>query len=258
MKPKNVKLLGILLIAIAIVACSEPAPRQVEPEPTPRPAADILAELEKEREAGRPDAALKLAQELMNTHGGTPEADTAVKQIPELEAAVKAAEEAERVRAAEAAAAAESQRLANKWTYRVDEDPMTSRKSRYATIESENTVTFDFPYQGAQHGRLMLRDHPTYGHDVIFSIERGQILCHSYDDCQVRVRFDEGNPERWNAAGPSDNSTTSVFIRSHSRFVQKLRAAKVVRLQIPVYQQGEPMFEFQVGGFDYARYREGS
>lgn len=236
----------------------EPAPKPVEPQPPSRTAADVLADLEKERTAGRPDVALKIARDLINEHGGTPEADTAAKQIPELEAAIKAAEEAERVRVAEAAAAAEAQRLADKWAYSVNEDPMTSRKSRFAIIESENTVDFDFPYQGLQRGRLMLRDHPTYGRDVIFSIERGQLLCPSYDDCQIRVRFDEGNPERWNAVGPSDNSSTSIFIRSQARFVQKLRAAKVVRLQVPVYQQGEPMFEFQVGGFDYARYREDS
>lgn len=236
----------------------EPAPKPVEPQPEPRTAADILADVEKERAAGRPDAALAFARELVDAHGGTPEADTAAKQLPELEAEIKAAEEAERVRAAAAVAAAEAQRLADKWSYRVNEDPMTSRKSRFASIESENTVDFDFPYQGSQRGTLTLRDHPTYGRDVIFSIERGQLLCPSYDDCQVRVRFDEGSSERWNAVGPSDNSSTSIFIRNQARFVQKLRAAKVVRLQVRIYQQGEPMFEFQVGGFDNMRYKEGS
>ena len=258
MKLRNMKLLGVLLLAIATVGCGEPAPKPVEPEAPPRTAADILSDLEKERTAGRPDAALRFARELIDMHGGTPEADTAAKQIPELEAAVKAVEEAERIRAAEAAAAAEAQRLADKWMYRINEDPMTSRKSRSATIESENTVDFDFPYQGSQHGTLTLRDHPTYGRDVIFSIEQGQLLCQSYTDCQIRVRFDEGNPEGWSAVGPADNSSTSIFLRNQARFVQKLRAAKVVRLQVPAYQQGEPMFEFQVGGLDYARYREGT
>lgn len=249
---------GVLGLVIVAIGCSEPLPKPAAPEPAPPAAADILADLEKERVAGRPDAALDLARKLVNNYAGTPEADTAAKQIPDLEAAAKAAEEAERIRAAEAAAAVEAQRLADKWSYRVSEDPMTSRKSRYATIESENTVEFDFPYQGSQRGTLLLRDHPSYGRDVIFSIERGQLLCPSYSDCQIRVRFDEGSPERWSAVGPSDNSSTSIFVRNQARFVQKLRAAKVVRLQVPVYQQGEPMFEFQVGGLDYARYREGS
>jgi hypothetical protein len=33
-----------------------------------------------------------------------------------------------------------------------------------------------------------------------------------------------------------------------------MRAAKIVRVQIPVYQEGQPIFEFHVGGFDYAKY----
>jgi hypothetical protein len=109
------------------VGCNEPARK--ESQPPPRSAAEILSDLEKERSAGRPDAALKLARDLMNTHGSKPEAERAAKHIPQLEAALKNAEEAERVRAANAAAAAEAQKLADKWTYRVNEDPMTSRAS---------------------------------------------------------------------------------------------------------------------------------
>lgn len=235
---------------------SLPAPNPPKPLAVPRTPAEMLAALQQEAAAGRHAEALRLAHELTSLHAGTPEADKAAKQIPEFEAVISAAEEAERIRAAEASAKAEAQRLSDKWNYSVNEDPMTSRKSRYARIQSENTVNFDFPYQGSQKGTLVLRDHPSYGRDVIFSIERGQLLCQSYDDCQIRIRFDEGKPEKWNAVGPSDNSSTSIFIRNQARFVQKMRAANVVRLQVPVYQHGEPMFEFHVGGFDNDRYKK--
>jgi hypothetical protein len=155
---------------------------------------------------------------------------------------------------AEIAAPAAATILAEKWTYNATTDPMTSRTSRTATIASENSVEFDFPYQGEQHARLIVRNDPSYGRDVMLQIERGQILCPSYQDCSVRVRFDEGAAERWTAAGADDGSSTVIFFRSHSRFVQRMRAAKVVRVQIPVYQEGQPTFEFQVGGFDHARY----
>jgi len=142
--------------------------------------------------------------------------------------------------------------------YSADLDPMTGRTSRMARIESENTVEFDFPYQGAQHATLVIRNHPSFGRDVMLQIERGQILCPSYDECTVRVRFDDGSPERWMGAGPSDNSSTTVFIRGSSRFLQRMRAAKVVRIEIPVFQEGNPSFEFHVGGFDNQRYTTGS
>jgi hypothetical protein len=164
------------------------------------------------------------------------------------------AEEASRAAAAASAKAAD----AGKWSYFSDTDQMTGRTSRTATIESENTVDFDFPYQGAQHATLTIRNHPSYGRDAILSIREGQILCQSYEDCTIKIRFDDGRAESWSAAGAADHSTTTVFIRSNDRFLQRMRAANVVRIQIPVYQEGNPTFEFRVGGYDHERYTRGN
>jgi hypothetical protein len=230
-------------LAILAAACVEPPPPPHEPPPPPPPtAAEILTQLENDEEAGHPDRALELARQLVSEYAGTPEATSATELIPTLEAAVEAAAEAERIRAAEAAAAEETRKLAAKWSYRVTVDPMTSRESRFASIGSENSVSFDFPYEGVQHATLTIRNHASYGRDAIVSIERGQFLCPSYANCQIRVRFDEAAPERWSAVGPADNSSTAVFIRNQSGFV---------------YQHGEPMFEFHVGGFDHERYTKG-
>jgi hypothetical protein len=202
------------------------------------------------------EEALAHARDLAKSHQDAPEAEAAARMVPDLEVAADAAAKAERDRAAKQAAAAEAFRLAQKWTYQGSVDAMTSKRKRSAFIESENSVNFGFPYNGPQKATLTLRDHPTYGRDVIISIERGQFLCPSYTECRVRVRFDEAPLERWSAVGPSDNSTTTVFLRGSDRFRQKLRRAKVIRIQVPIYQEGEPMFEFQVGGFDNKRYSE--
>jgi hypothetical protein len=145
----------------------------------------------------------------------------------------------------------------DKWSYQSNEDSMTSKPVRYAAIESENTVEFDFPYTGSQRGTLTLRQHPTHGFDVIFTIQKGQLLCQSYQDCQIRVRFDEDQPEAWSAVGPSDNSTTAILLHSESRFLQRLRKAKTVRIQVPVYQEGSPSFEFDVATFNHERFSKG-
>lgn len=241
--------------AFVLVNCGVPERKAVVP---PAPSApQLLAEIESQRVARKPDSALKLIDLLRTAHPGTPEADKAAAYVPILDSMRKADGEAERKRAEKAAAEAEASRLANKWTYRATEDPMSGRTSRFASIQSENTVSFDFPYEGPQFGTLMVRDHPSYGRNVILLIERGQILCQSYEDCSIRIRFDNGSPMRWGAVGPADNSNTSVFLRNEDGFIRRFRAAKVVRLQIPVYQEGEPMFEFRVGGFDYSRFKSG-
>lgn len=140
------------------------------------------------------------------------------------------------------------------WVYDARDDKMTGGKTRHAYVLSTNTVGFGSPYSGAQHGRLALRTDPKYGRDVIFSIERGQLLCRSYEGCDVLIRFDDGKPERFAAVGPADNSSETVFIRNYDRFLGKLRRAKVVRISMNVYQEGSPVFEFDVSGFDHAKY----
>lgn len=125
----------------------------------------------------------------------------------------------------------------------------------HAIVQSTNTVSFDFPYSGAQHGLLNLRTHPRHGKDVILQIERGQILCRSYEDCTILVRFDDKEAQRYSAVGAADNSTETIFIRNYSRFVGAMMKAKTVRIAIPVFRRGEPTFEFNVEGFDAAKYK---
>ena len=156
------------------------------------------------------------------------------------------------------AKAAEEQRIAKAaalWSYSHRDDPMSKGITHIALLHSTNTVNFDFPYSGAQHGTLMLRTDPKYGKDVIFSIEKGQILCPSYDSCTVRVRFDEEDSTSYTAVGAADNSTETIFIRNYSRFVGKMMKAKRVRISMNIYQEGAPVFDFDVSGFNVDKYK---
>lgn len=154
----------------------------------------------------------------------------------------------------ESASVPKAEPTGQQWTYDVREDKMTGGATRHAYVLSTNTVNFGPPYSGEQHGRLSLRIDPKYGRDVIFSIERGQLLCRSYEDCDVLVRFDEGKPERFSAVGPADNSSETVFFRNYDRFLGKLRKARIVRISLNVYQEGAPVFEFDVSGFNEVKY----
>lgn len=145
--------------------------------------------------------------------------------------------------------------IGTQWTYSQAEDKMSGGTTYHAYVYSTNTVEFGFPYSGVQNGRLELRIDPKYGKDVIFRIEKGQILCHSYQDCTVLVRFDDEKPVNYSAVGAADNSTETIFLRNYSRFVEKLLKAKQVRISTNIYQQGEPVFEFDVSGFDHEKYK---
>lgn len=143
----------------------------------------------------------------------------------------------------------------SQWTYDQRDDAMSKGTTYHALVSSSNTVNFDFPYAGAQHAILHLRIDPRYGKDVIFSIEKEQILCHSYEDCTVLVRFDDEQAVNYMAAGAADNSTETIFFRNYGRFAEKMIKAKRVRISTNIYQQGTPVFEFDVSGFDQNKYK---
>ena len=143
----------------------------------------------------------------------------------------------------------------SQWFYHHSDDSMGKGVIRQAQVSSSNTVNFDFPYSGTQHATLSLRTHPRHGKDVIFRIEKGQVLCRSYADCTVLVRFDDEPPTNYSAGGAADNSTETIFIRNYDRFIGKVLKAKRVRIAANIYQQGAPVFDFDVSSFDQDKYR---
>lgn len=140
------------------------------------------------------------------------------------------------------------------WDYSQFEDEMGRGKVYTATIQSRNTISLDFPYSGEQHGTLMLREHPEHGKDVILKIERGQLLDSEYND-PVVVRFDSDKPVNFSSVGASDHSTETLFLRGNafSVFSNRLKTAKIVRIQAPIYQGGNQVFIFDVEGFNWTK-----
>ena len=142
------------------------------------------------------------------------------------------------------------------WSYDHSDYKMGKGRIHRAMNDSTNMVNFGFPYAGPQHGTLVLRAHPASGKDAILRIERGQFLVHGDDDVRALVRFDDGEPIGYAVAGAADQSTETVFFRDYQGFVGRMLKAKRVRISVPVYRQGNPVFEFDVSGFDADAYLE--
>jgi hypothetical protein len=180
---------------------------------------------------------LELARTLAERHSGTPEAVEAQKLIEPITAKV------EEFRKESAALVAQ-----RKWTYSETVDEMTSKKITFASVRSENTIELDFPYQGAQHARLMFRRKGS-DLDALFFLEKGQILCGSYDGCAIDVRFDDAAPTKFRMVEPDDNSTETLFFSDPARLLSKLEAADKVLVSVTLYQAGTHTFEFDASGF---------
>jgi hypothetical protein len=130
------------------------------------------------------------------------------------------------------------------WQYTESDDPMSSKKIKYAINQSTNFINLDFPYQGPQQGVLTVRKHPRHGNDVIFGVQKGQIMCSSYSGCNVLIRFDDKPAQKFSAKEPEDNSTETIFISNYTRFVATAKKSKTLTLQVSFYQQGTQTFTF--------------
>lgn len=137
------------------------------------------------------------------------------------------------------------------WRYTVDRDGMSDGVTRTACVQSSDRVQQSFPYEDTG-GRLCVRDSPRWGIDVYLSLNGdGQILCSSFDDCTIRVRFDDGAAQSFSAVGPADHSTTSLFFRNASRAITGLRSADQTRIEFQLYQQGTQYLTFPTAGLTW-------
>ena len=184
-----------------------------------------------------PNARLNAAQFLITNFPETPDGKKAAALVPELTKAL------------------EYENTGTQWIYVSSPEGMSGKESHTARVVSSNMINLDFPYAGAQHATLVLRRHPRWGNDVILQNEKGQILCHSYGDCSVGIRFDDGKVIRVNGNEPADNSSESVFIPAFSTFMKKLPSAKSVMVEVQIYQGGSQIFEFDVSGFKPEKFK---
>lgn len=130
------------------------------------------------------------------------------------------------------------------WQYATQEDKMSSKPARYAVLESNSSLDLPFPYSGKNFGRLQIRQHPKSGLNVLVSVDKGQVLCRSYDGCKVTVRFDDAPPVSFSGTAPADHSSTTVFIENEQRFVAAAKKAKRILVQLTMYQAGNQVLEF--------------
>lgn len=136
------------------------------------------------------------------------------------------------------------------WGYRTVRDEMGRGAIRIATVRSSNQVELDFPYAGAQRGYLRLRVHPAYGRDVIFSVERGQVVC-SLAGCDVVVRFGKDKPVVYRAGVADSGDSTTLFIEGYDRFLASLRRADEVRIEVLFFGSGRRVFTFTTSGLQW-------
>lgn len=136
----------------------------------------------------------------------------------------------------------------NNWDYTSYHDDLTSGVIDVATVKSDNTVNFSFPYQGEQRASLIIRTHPRFGNDVILHINKGQFLARNHS-CIVNMRFDNSEIKSYAARTPNDYSHNSIFIVDYKEFIKKMMQSKSLKIEALFYHQGAQVFTFNVSNY---------
>ncbi|MBI1405682.1 MAG: hypothetical protein GC145_06105 [Caulobacter sp.] len=144
---------------------------------------------------------------------------------------------------------------ADPWSYIDLPDPVRGKTGGQACSTSTDLVRLDWPYS-AQATQLCVRQSPSFGTDVYLRLsEGGQFVCRSYSNCTVKVRFDKGQPISFSAAEAADGSSDVIFMVRAAGFIERLKAAKTVRIEAQYYQAGNQVSTFDTSGLDMDRIR---
>lgn len=136
------------------------------------------------------------------------------------------------------------------WSYNESIDEMTDKTTYLASVVSENSVYFDFPYQGGSTLTFTLRDSPQYGKDAYIRISTGQFNS-SYNGTTIKMRIDDKPAQTINCNEASDNSTDLLFLRGYNKIVKALKGAKTMKISAEFFSEGVRTFTFDVSGLEW-------
>jgi len=136
------------------------------------------------------------------------------------------------------------------WSYGQQKDEMTENIMYYATCTSTNSHEFEFPYNGGSFLFLILR-RINNENKVIIQISKGQIMTSFSNDQFVRFKFDGGDPIEYTFSSSSDGDSKYAFINHSNSLIKRLKSAKEIKIDIPLYKEGRPVFNFDVSNLKW-------
>lgn len=138
------------------------------------------------------------------------------------------------------------------WHYEDNKDEMSGGITHTATVMSANKINLEFPYHGGTIAWFELSNHPRFGRQIIFTINKGQLPCSIFDGCKVLLRFDDSIPIEYFTQPAADGSSNVLFIRDFDKhIVEKLKVSKQLIIEAMFYRSGNHQFKFNISGLEW-------
>ena len=133
------------------------------------------------------------------------------------------------------------------WDFTISKDQMTDSNNIWANLESNNYISQDFPYDGYTYCTITIRYMKKYGYDVLIQISKGQINGREYYGTNyITARFDDNSSKKYYFNESADGDSKIVFLRNSSDFIKNCKKAKDIKIDLPLYKGGRPVFTFHV------------
>jgi hypothetical protein len=136
------------------------------------------------------------------------------------------------------------------WYYSESKDEMRGETTYYAQLEGTNTLSLGFPY-GDQKGKVLVRKSPQFGFDVLVGVDSGQILCNSYSNSHINVKFDDGPIRRFGCNDASDGTNNMIFVEGAKGFLASLKKSTTMVVEAEFYQNGMQQMTFNTAGLKW-------
>jgi len=139
--------------------------------------------------------------------------------------------------------------LSANWEYRDNIDRMSGETTKRASLDSDNKTFLRYPYDSAK-STIRLIENKEIGTILGISISDG-LMGEVKDYGKLRVKFDDEL-----AMSISGKYTKNSFLindnATRDTFIEKLKNAKKVLIEIHIYNNGNSIFEFSPYGLEWS------
>lgn len=139
------------------------------------------------------------------------------------------------------------------WKYSQDDDKMEGTTIYMASLLSTNELNFKFPYKGGSKLSIDLR-HKDAITDVFIQVSKGQIMPSFSGKETLKFKFDDEDTVKFTYSTSPGSSNNIVFMNDPSGVIKKLLTAKKIMLEVPIYNEGLQVFEFDAAGLAWDKF----
>lgn len=135
------------------------------------------------------------------------------------------------------------------WKYSEAIDEMDNTKRSTASLKSDNSIKFDFPY-GNSDFTLNVRNWKN-STDIYLSCSKCQFISGFSGEKTYRVKFDNEAPINVSANHSTSGSSDVVFLGSESKIISKLKKSEKVIIEAEFFDVGMKTITFSTKGLEW-------